>query len=582
MKVFVLLALVVVASTQLVNKNANRVVDLSTQIAKVTTEIEVENTGGSASSTYQVTIDPSAVEHLSFVSVTQGGRTLPLTEVEKGLYEATLSPAIGGGSKANLVLLCTFTHVLEPFPKAINQPDNQLVRYHSNAYFYSPYETAEQFSKFNLGSSKIESFTPRSPSNKEGQTVKYGPYSNIPAKTTAKVSLHFENNSPFLTITNLKRLIEVSHWGNIAVEEHYEMSHSGAKLKSQFSRLDFQRNPIGAPTAIKSFRTVLPASSKDVYYRDDIGNISTSNLRESDDANELEIRPRFPLFGGWHTKYYIGYNVPSYEMLSQSSTSYKLDFPFVDHSYDNLVIDEVEVKVILPEGASGFDVVYPSYEIKRQADQKFKTYLDTFGRPVLIFTASNLEENHIQNVEIYYTFNSIMLLQEPMLVTIAFMLFFIIVIVFVRLDFSISVDENREARQRVSYLVEELYTLTNRIKNNVADETVELLSSSKSSKDSKSFRNSKKEIEGQYKQLMEDTAAISKKIVQFAPTLSDKVSEVTRREGERKAILANVTALADKVVNDKISKNVCTDQETNLLAKLYSAQSNIDDALAAL
>ena len=35
----------------------------------------------------------------------------------------------------------------------------------------------------------------------------------------------------------------------------------------------------GAPTAVKSFRTVLPASSKNVYYRDDIGNISTSNLR---------------------------------------------------------------------------------------------------------------------------------------------------------------------------------------------------------------------------------------------------------------------------------------------------------------
>ena len=64
-------------------------------------------------------------------------------------------------------------------------------------------------SEFNLGSSKIESFTPRSPSNKESQTVKYGPYSNIPAKTSAKVTIHFENNSPFLTVSNLKRIVEV-------------------------------------------------------------------------------------------------------------------------------------------------------------------------------------------------------------------------------------------------------------------------------------------------------------------------------------------------------------------------------------
>ena len=33
-----------------------------------------------------------------------------------------------------------------------------------------------------------------------------------------------------------------------------------------------------------------------------------------EDASELEIRPRFPLFGGWKTKYYIGYNIPSYEV----------------------------------------------------------------------------------------------------------------------------------------------------------------------------------------------------------------------------------------------------------------------------
>ena len=39
-------------------------------------------------------------------------------------------------------------------------------------------------------------------------------------------------------------------------------------------------------------QTVLPASASDVYYRDDIGNISTSALRQLDDAVELDLRPR--------------------------------------------------------------------------------------------------------------------------------------------------------------------------------------------------------------------------------------------------------------------------------------------------
>ena len=84
-------------------------------------------------------------------------------------------------------------------------------------------------------------------------------------------------------------------------------------LQGAFSRYDYQRT--AAPSSIKSFKAVLPAAASDVYYRDEIGNISTSNLWSQEDSVELELRPRFPLFGGWQTRFYMGYNVPSYEYL---------------------------------------------------------------------------------------------------------------------------------------------------------------------------------------------------------------------------------------------------------------------------
>ncbi len=34
--------------------------------------------------------------------------------------------------------------------------------------------------------------------------------------------------------------IEVSHWGQVSVEEVHEMSHTGAKLVGGFSRFDYQ------------------------------------------------------------------------------------------------------------------------------------------------------------------------------------------------------------------------------------------------------------------------------------------------------------------------------------------------------
>ena len=44
---------------------------------------------------------------------------------------------------------------------------------------------------------------------------------------------------------------------------------------------------------MKSFKTILPAAAADVYYRDEIGNISTSNLRVDEEFVELELRPRW-------------------------------------------------------------------------------------------------------------------------------------------------------------------------------------------------------------------------------------------------------------------------------------------------
>lgn len=71
------------------------------------------------------------------------------------------------------------------------------------------------------------------------------------------MSVHYENNAPFLTITNLERLIEVSHWGNIAVEETIDLKHCGAALKGPFSRYDYQRETQSGVSSVKSFKVFI-------------------------------------------------------------------------------------------------------------------------------------------------------------------------------------------------------------------------------------------------------------------------------------------------------------------------------------
>ena len=51
-------------------------------------------------------------------------------------------------------------------------------------------------------------------------------------------------------------------------------------------------------------------SAHDIYYRDEIGNISTSAVTFTSDAVQLQLVPRYVLFGGWKAAFCTGYNVP--------------------------------------------------------------------------------------------------------------------------------------------------------------------------------------------------------------------------------------------------------------------------------
>ena len=197
---------------------------------------------------------------------------------------------------------------------------------------------------------------------------------------------------------------KVSFLGNIAVEETVDVVHKGAVLKGSFSRYEFQRENSGV-SAVKSFKTFLPASANGVYYRDDIGNISTSAMRVLDDAVELDLRPRFPLFGGWKTHYVLGYNVPSYEYLYNKGDDFVLNMRLLDHVFDEMLVEEFVVKIILPEGSKvgKFEAPFPT---KRLPDSLHYTYLDIQGRPVVTIEGVNdLTEKHIMDFQLEFQFS---------------------------------------------------------------------------------------------------------------------------------------------------------------------------------
>ena len=135
---------------------------------------------------------------------------------------------------------------------------------------------------------------------RKGPQLTYGAYSDVRPLSSEPLHVHFEHSGPFLKARRAVHELEVSHWGNVAVEQRVHLVHAGARLKGAFSRYEYQRNPAAAKSAVRALRLTLPPDAADIYYRDEIGNISTSAVAHTGDGVELELVPRYVLFGGWY------------------------------------------------------------------------------------------------------------------------------------------------------------------------------------------------------------------------------------------------------------------------------------------
>eukprot|EP01119_Soliformovum_irregulare_P005356 TRINITY_DN17124_c0_g1_i1.p1 TRINITY_DN17124_c0_g1~~TRINITY_DN17124_c0_g1_i1.p1 ORF type:complete len:627 (+),score=200.79 TRINITY_DN17124_c0_g1_i1:59-1882(+) len=447
------------------NKDITRTVDLTSQFAKQTSVITVSNTGSKSVDTYFFTAEESFMRHLAYYEVRDAsGAALqqqPTTWGNKknnqtfALASVKLATPLAAGATVVLTLKTVFTHTMTPYPASISQAEKQLVRYFDNHYFASPYPTQTQTTTVKLPSSQIESRSDQSPSSSRGDTITYGPYEDVAAFSYSPMTLHFENNKPFLTVTSLVKEIEVSHWSNVAVEETYHIQHDGAALKGTFSRYDYQRTQGQAPAHIPVMRQVLPIQAADVYYRDEIGNISTSHLAYTDNGAVLDLTPRFPLFGGWKFGFYMGYNLPSSAVLgtdTADSSRWVLNIT-LGSDIDQACVDDLTVRIILPEGAKN-PQVYSNVQFDSEDKSKLHyTYLDTTGRPVIELKRKNVVSEHNQYFQVTYNFGAFSMFQEPFLIIGAFLLFFAAIMAYVRFEFNVG---NKKIRSAAASAVDDL------------------------------------------------------------------------------------------------------------------------------
>ncbi|CAN1127752.1 Dolichyl-diphosphooligosaccharide--protein glycosyltransferase subunit 1A [Linum perenne] len=438
--------------SDLILSKVDRRIDLTSQIARIASTLKVVNAGSSSVSDVLLSIPDQQAKNLAYLTakLSEGkGKTkssaVTLTiepASPEGMpqalsfYSVSLPKPLADGDSVTLDILAVFTHSLRPFPEKITQADIQLVLFQDSAHYLSPYHVKAQSLAIKLPPARIESYTKLENTKYHGSEIKYGPYENLPPFSYTPVVLHFEANQPFAVAQELVREIEISHWGNVQVTEHYNIVHGGAISKGEFSRLDFQSKPqIRGASAFKHLVARLPPRAHSIYYRDAIGNISTSHVRGDSKKTEILIEPRYPIFGGWRTAFTIGYGLPLQDFLFESEGKRFLDFSFGSPVHD-LVIDELIMKVVLPEGSKYLSFSTP-FSVQLEQEVKM-SHLDIFGRPVVVLKKSNVVPEHNQHFQVYYKFNKLAMLAEPFMLISGIFFLFVTCIIYVHVDLSIS------------------------------------------------------------------------------------------------------------------------------------------------
>ncbi|KAI5959503.1 OST1 [Candida pseudojiufengensis] len=361
------------------NTHYMRTIDLSKSYVKETDLIDIKNIATTPLKEYIYTINDGfdSVDNLSMISFQLNDQLIEIPFeiiVPNKIYKLKLPLPVSPNSNLEIKVNYVYINQLKSIPSKIKLEDTQQLLFKTNKFPFSPYVTKD-YTMSLTGMSKGQEMdlniddkvnstenVPVLEPRVDNQSLKYGPLiEDLHPFTLKPMGLMYDHNRPLTEVINLNRSIWLpgSNVNKVSIEEYYELTNSGAQLSSGFSRVDWMKGRYeGTRNHWALSHLEFPLVNRDLddyYYTDKVGVVSSHKKI----SNHLLLSPRFPIFGGWHYNFTLGWSENLNNFIHKiNNDEYIIKFPILNTLRDT-VYDNVYLEFYLPEGSIFEDVVSP-------------------------------------------------------------------------------------------------------------------------------------------------------------------------------------------------------------------------------
>uniref|UniRef100_A0A453J2H4 Dolichyl-diphosphooligosaccharide--protein glycosyltransferase subunit 1 n=1 Tax=Aegilops tauschii subsp. strangulata TaxID=200361 RepID=A0A453J2H4_AEGTS len=243
----------------------------------------------------------------------------------------------------------------------------------------------------------------------------------------------------------------------------------------------------------------------------------------------------------------------------------------------------LSAQVVLPEGSKDIDVSAP-FPTNQWQEVKY-SHLDIAGRPVLVLEKPDVIPEHNLHFQVYYKFNNISLLIEPMMLITGFFLLFVACIAYMHTDMSISKnspsylaklqwDEVQATVQQIQGIFHQCLAVHDKLETSLHDLS--------RTGDAKSCKAARKAADAQFKELAKELKPLllsvqsSPQSYQIWPKLDDLVAKERELQDKLMARHATVVDSVEKKQRGQDIENRISSQQQKIAALRQEVESLLE------